>query len=395
MSETRNMAKMVWEKAKRENDFAAFAPWLQRNIEHAKKLARLIGPDRDPMDTLLDEHEPGMTSQALDVFFANLRERIVPLLRRVQTCAKKIDAGVLQRGAPVCAQKKISALMMRAAGYDLSRGELRETEHPFSSSFGKYDSRITTHYHEDRFASSLFSVLHECGHSIYEQNKDDRIADTPLDRGVSSAIHESQSRFYENIVGRSRAFISFIFGDLKALLGGALADMTEETLYEAVNAVTPSLIRIEADELTYSLHIMVRYEIERLMMAENVDVMLLPGLWNEKMREYLGVAVPDDARGILQDVHWSQGLFGYFPSYALGSAYAAQILWAMRKDLDVDAALVRGNIAALTAWLAERLQRYGSMYELQELLIKATGEAFNPAHYIRYLEDKFTGLYGL
>ncbi len=395
MAEARSVAQIAWEKAKRGSDFAAFAPHLQKNIAYAKQYARLIRPDGDPYDTLLDEYEQGMTTEALDRFFTSLRERIVPLLKRIAASPKKIDKSFLAREVPIGTQKEISALMMRAVGYDESRGQIRETEHPFSVSFGKYDARITTHYHARAFTASLFSVLHECGHAMYEQNKADRIADTVLDRGASMATHESQSRFYENIVGRSRAFIGHHFVAMQGLLGPSFSDVTEEAFFEAVNAVEPSLIRVEADELTYSLHIMVRYEMERLFMAKDIDVMDLPALWNEKMREYLGVDVPDDARGILQDVHWCHASIGYFPSYALGSAYAAQLLRAMRRDVDVDAELAKGNVAALTAWLTERLQQYGAMVEPGELLARATGEAFNPAYYAEYLEGKFTRLYGL
>ena len=394
-SEAELNAQMEWEKAKNNNDFASFAPYLKENIELTKQYARYIAPDKDPFDALLDASEPDASAEMLDNYFSKLRGRIVPLLSKITASPKKIDDGFLGRPVGIEAQKKISKLMMSAAGYDLDRGQLRETEHPFCSPFGKYDSRITTHYHEDRFTASLYAVLHECGHALYEQNKDDNIANTALDRGFDGAMHEAQSRFYENYVGRSREFVSFIFDDLKSILGDDFKDVTANMFFEAVNTVNPGLIRIRADELTYSLHIMLRYEIERMFIRDDIDVMDLPKIWNDKIEEYLGIIVPDDTHGILQDVHWSMGIIGYFPSYSLGSAYGAQLLAGMKKDIDFESAVAKGNISAVSGWLTEKVHKYGKMYLPQELLEMATGERFNPDHYIGYLERKFTKLYNL
>jgi len=394
-SEAELKAQGVWEKAKNANDFASFAPCLEENIKLTKEYAKYIAPDSDPFDALLEESEPGINAEILDDYFTKLRGRIVPLLKKIQESNKKIDTSILSRTVDIETQKKISELMMKLVGYDLNRGEIRETEHPFCSSYGKNDVRITTHYHENRFTGSMFAVLHECGHALYEQNKDDKIADTVLDRGLQGAMHEAQSRFYENYVGRSAEFVSFMFNELKEILGDDFKDMTEEQFFEAINAVEPGLIRIQADELIYSLHIMVRYEIERMFIKEDVNVADLPRIWNEKIEEYIGVKVPNDQKGILQDVHWGMGLIGYFPSYSLGSAYGAQLLAAMKKDLDFDAEVKKGNISPISEWLTDKVHKYGRMYLPQEILKSSTGETFNADYYIDYLEKKFAKLYNL
>lgn len=388
-------AQMAWEKAKNANDFAAFAPYLEENIKLTKEYANYIAAGKDPFDALLDASEPGINAEILDDYFAKLRSRIVPLLKKITESSKKINVEFLSR--PVClkTQRKISELMMKGIGYDLNRGELRETEHPFCSSYGKYDSRITTRYHENRFTGSLFAVLHECGHAMYEQNKDDKIANTVLDQGVMGAMHEAQSRFYENYVGRSREFINYIFDDLKAILGDDFKDVDVDMFFEGVNAVEPGLIRVQADELLYSLHVMVRYEIERMFIKGDVKVSDLPKIWNEKIKEYIGIKVPDDKRGVLQDVHWGMGLIGYFPSYSLGSAYGAQLLASMKKDMKFEEEVSKGNIAAISDWLTNKVHKYGRMYLPQEVLQMATGETFKPDYYIEYLESKFSELYQL
>jgi len=388
-------AQVIWEKARNDNDFASFAPYLEENIKLTKQYANYIAPGKDPFDALLEESEPGINAEILDDYFAKLRSRIVPLLKKINESAKKIDTSFLNRPVNIETQKKISELMMDVIGYDLNRGEIRETEHPFCSSFGKYDSRITTHYHENRFTGSLFAVLHECGHAMYEQNKDDKIANTILDQGIQGAMHEAQSRFYENYVGRSPEFVNFMFDGLKSILGDDFKDITADKFFEAINAVEPGLIRIQADELIYSLHIMVRYEIERMFIKGDVNVADLPKIWNEKIEEYIGIKVPNNKQGVLQDVHWGMGLIGYFPSYSLGSAYGAQLLSAMKKDLDFEAEVSKGNIAAISDWLTDKVHKYGKMHLPQEILLKATGEKFNPDYYIEYLESKFTKLYGL
>jgi carboxypeptidase Taq len=269
---------------------------------------------------------------------------------------------------------------------------LKESVHPFTTSLSRNDVRITTNYRGNDFLSSFYSVLHEAGHALYEQNISDRLEGTILETGASMGIHESQSRFYENMVGRSREFWESIYGSLVSLLGKGFSDVSAEDLFLASNKVEPSLVRIESDELTYSLHIIVRYEMEKEIILNGRPVVELPALWNEKMREYLGVEPHDDAHGILQDVHWSQGSFGYFPSYALGNAYAAQFLHAMEKDIPVFEKIRSGELGALTEWLAERIHRHGLLKTPGELALEASGEPLDAGYFTDYLEKKFRAI---
>jgi len=394
-SELKSKAEVIWRDAKNNNDFNAFAPCLQELVAMNKKLLSYREGDAHPYDMLLDDYEEGLTMQVCDEFFGKLRASIVPLLRRITESGKQNDTGL--RGIPVdiAKQREISRMIAQKVGYDLNRGLIRETEHPFCSGAGRDDVRITTHYYENEFLSSFYSIIHECGHAIYEQNKKDEIANTILDRGISAGLHESQSRFYENVLGRSKPFWDYICEELKTYLPEGYSKATPDMFFKTVNEVKPSLIRIYADELTYCLHIMMRYEIEKMMFSDGVDVYDLPRIWNEKMQEYLGLTPPDDARGVLQDVHWSAGLMGYFPTYALGSAYAAQFLAYMRREMDVDALIRKGDFAVITAWLTKHIHSHGSVYTPAKLVGRIAGEQLNADYYIEYLTNKFSAVYGL
>jgi carboxypeptidase Taq len=383
----------VWEKAKAESDYGIFAPSLEKIIECNRRFAVLRGSAGNPYDTLLDDYEEGMTTVVLDAFFEKLKKTIVPLVKEIGEKGRKIDAGFLKRPVPIDAQKKISKLLMERLGFDFNRGMLKESVHPFTLELGKNDVRITTNYHEDDFLSSFYSVLHETGHALYEQNIDDSMADTIVDKGASMGIHESQSRFYENMVGRSLEFWESIHGSLISLLGAEFSSVTAEDFYYASNRVKPSLIRIESDELTYSLHIMVRYEMEKEIILSGCPIEKLPSLWSDKMSKYLGVIPPNDAQGILQDVHWSQGSFGYFPSYALGNAYAAQFLHFMKKSIPVDGLIRSGDLSPITGWLKDKIHRHGSVLTPAEIVESATGEALDTSYFTDYLEKKFSGIY--
>jgi len=395
-SELVTKAEPVWEKAKENNDYASFAPVLAQILRYQNRFVEYRGYDKHRYNTLLDDYEPGMTVEKLDIFFDGIRSVIVPLLQKITAkgdCQK--TPGFLGRPVPIEKQKEISKLLMDRLGFDLNRGMLRESAHPFTTDFGKNDVRITTHYYENAFMSSFYSVTHESGHALYEQNKMDVIADTILDEGVSMGIHESQSRFFENIIGRSEAFLENIYDGLMGILGDGFKDVSPRDLYRAANIAKPSLIRIESDELTYCLHIMVRYEIEKQLFSSEFNVDDLPGIWNAKMKEYLGVEPKTDSEGILQDIHWAHGSFGYFPSYALGNSYAAQILHAMKKDLNVEACVRSSNLKSIETWLREKIHQYGSIKTPAEIIMEATGEEFNPDYFTAYLRDKFTALYDL
>ncbi len=390
-----NKAAVVWRKAKNENDFAAFAPYLEQLVETGKRFAGYFAPDKHPYDAWLDQYEPGMTRKELDAFFALLRSRIVPLLHRIQTEGQAPDIAWLQQEWPLEGQKKLSAKVMDIMGLNNGRCTLGETEHPFTTAFSRDDVRITTHYYPHDFTFSMFSVVHEGGHALYELGISPRLARTCLSDGASMGIHESQSRFYENLIGRSRAFAGLVWPVVRECFPAQTEKVTEEQFWRTINRVEPSLIRTEADELTYCLHIMVRYELEKQLFDGTLPVNDLPAAWNRLMEEYLGVQVPDDTRGVLQDTHWAGGSFGYFPSYALGSAYGAQMMASMRKDLDVEELVAHGRLQPVTDWLDDKIHQYGREYTPAWLLQNACGAAFDPEFYVKYLEEKYTMVYGL
>lgn len=385
----------VWHRAKETDDFAMFCPILEQIYETTIRFAGYMAPEKDPYDFWLGEYEPGLTKETCDHFFATLRTRLVPLLRQV-AAQPQVDDSIVHGHFPVDKQEALSRYLMGFIGLDLDHCALAVTEHPFTTSLGShFDERITTNYKEDNLASSLYSVVHEGGHALYDMGSADDLAYTVLDGGVSMGIHESQSRFYENLLGRSRAFIEAVFPKICELFPEQMEGRTAEELYKAVNRAEPSLIRTEADEVTYCLHIMVRYELEKQVMAGQLAVKDLPQAWNALYKEYLDVDVPNDQSGVLQDVHWSGGMIGYFPSYALGSAYGAQFLKKMKETVDVEACLKVGNLGPINAWNREHIWKHGSLYQPAQLLDKVLGEAFDPNVYLDYLEAKCKDVYGL
>ena len=392
-SELTTEADRKWHDAKAASDYSLFAPCLEKLIAHARTLAQRKDPTRAPYDVLLDRYEKGLSMAVLDPFFAHLRARLTPLIRAVAS-AEKPRSDFLIRDYPVHLQAELSRRVMDLMGLDPDRCTIGETEHPFTTSANKWDVRITTCYRQD-VSQSMYSVLHEGGHALYELGVDDAFQYSCLAGGACMSIHESQSRFYENLIGRSRSFASVIFPVLREIFPLQLQDVTEEEWHRAVNLAQPSLIRTEADELTYSMHVMIRYEMEKRMIMEEVPVQELPGMWNEMYETYLGIRVPDDRRGILQDCHWSGDMFGYFPSYALGSAYGVQMLRAMRKDLNTDVLIASGDLAPMTAWLRERVHRHGKSLTPSRILSQAGVDPFDPGVYTDYLTEKYSELYRL
>ena len=388
-----NEASHIWHKAKEDNDFEAFRPVLEKLVDFNRRFARYYDPDKAPYDALLNEYERGVGMAELDRFFAVIRERLVPLIREIGRRPQP-DDGFLHRSYPVEAQRRFSDYLMELLQLDRAHCTIGETEHPFTLAFTNQDVRITTRYQENDVSSSMFSVIHEGGHARYELDVDDALQYTCLAGGVSMGVHESQSRFYENIIGRSEPFLTFLFPKMQAFFPQQLGDVDAGQFYRAVNRAQPSLIRIEADELTYCLHIMVRYEIEKALIDGSLAVRDIPGVWNKLYRDYLGIEVPDDRRGCLQDSHWSGGSFGYFPSYALGSAYGAQMLQNMERDIDVWGPVSRGDLGPVTAWLREKVHRYGCLLEPAEIVRNACG-TFDPTVYTDYLTRKYTQLYQL
>ena len=388
-----NEASDVWHRAKEASDFSLFRPVLEKLVAYNVKFAGYYDSTKAPYDALLNEYERGVDTAYLDSFFATLRERIVPLIRAIGQ-KEQPDDSFLRRRYPAEAQRRFSDYLMEVLGLDRAHCGIGETEHPFTLNFNSQDVRITTHYQENDVASSMYSVIHEGGHAKYELNIDPALDYTCLSGGVSMGVHESQSRFYENLIGRSRPFIEAVFPRMKEFFPEQLKDVTAEQFYRAVNKAQPSLIRTEADELTYCLHIMVRYEIEKRLIGGTLAVKDVPETWNRLYKEYLGVDVPDDRRGCLQDSHWSGGSFGYFPSYALGSAYGAQMLKNMEAEIDVWGPVSRGDLTAVSAWLKEKVHRYGGLMEPADVVKNACG-SFDPTIYTDYLVKKYSELYGL
>lgn len=384
-----------WKIAKNKSDYSIFAPYFEKVIKIVKEMATYYGLKEGLYyNTYLDMYEEGITEKVLDNFFNILKARIVPLLKKIQNSNVVIRDDFTSRHISKPKQLKMGTYLAKTIGYDLSKGMIKETEHPFTNRLTYNDVRFTTHVYLNNFISNLYSCAHEGGHGIYDQNINPKFRGTPLYDGASMAMHESQSRFYENIIGRSKPFCELIFPKLQKIAKGILDDVTSEEFFLAVNKVEPSFIRTESDELTYCLHIIVRYEIEKMIMHEDVDVNDLPRIWNEKYQEYLGITPSNDKEGILQDVHWTSG-FGYFFSYALGNAYSAQIYKKMREDIDVDKLIRTNNLKEIKNWLKNNVYVYGCLLPPSKLIKKVTKEVFNPNYYCEYLEEKFTQIYNL
>ena len=385
-----------WLTAKQLSDFTKFHDSLSSLIRYTRMSIDLRDTHPDGYyNTCLDDLEKGGSETQLDVFFSALKMRIVPLLQQIQREGKPIRSDFLSRTVPIPQQEAFSRWLLQQEGLRSGALVLMTTEHPFTTNFGPKDVRVTTHYYENNFISNIFSTLHEGGHALFMQNEPE---ETVLAHGadrMTNAMHETISRFYENLIRRSEAFIRYIMPSLRKMSGDTFDDVSARELYEAVNISRPSLIRIEADELSYCLHIMVRYELEKAFMNGEITVDEIPALWNKKYKEYLGLDVPDDAHGCLQDVHWAGCSFGYFPSYALGNAYGAQILHRMKQEFDVDTAVEGGHLDLIADWLKEHVFSIASISTPDEWIRTITGESLNVNYYLDYLEDKFKALYEL
>lgn len=388
-------SSMVWEEAKEEADFNKFKPYLEQVVGYLLKFADLRGYEGHPYNLYIDDYEEGMTVDKLDAFFDTLRERIVPLLKRVVGAEKQVENSFLYQSFPVAEQEALSLEVLKQIGFDLNRGMFKESVHPFTMGLDMDDVRLTTHYYEKDFTSALLSTIHEGGHGIYEQNIDKALKGMPVGHAASSGIHESQSRIYENNFAKSKAFLSHLYPRVKEQFKHQFENVSFDSFYTGMNKVTPSLIRTDADELTYCLHVMIRYEIELGLIEGSIQVEDLPKVWNQKMNDYLGVVPSHDGEGVLQDVHWSEALFGYFPTYAIGTALSAQLEHYMRKELDVDAHLQDGVFEPLTKWLNEKVHRHGSTMTPTQLIEAITGEGLNAMYYCDYLERKYSEIYNL
>ncbi|TYR79986.1 carboxypeptidase M32 [Priestia megaterium] len=389
-------AESVWEEAKDKADFSLFQPYLEKIVEFNQRFVEYWGYENNKYNRLLDLFEPGVTVDILDDVFSKLREHIVPLVQKIATSTNKPDTEFLFKRFPKEKQREFSLAILKKLGYDFEAGRLDETVHPFATGLNPGDVRITTKYDENDFRTAIFGTIHECGHALYEQNISKELVGTVLCEGTSMGIHESQSLFFEKFVGKNYSFWKNNYDVIKAYAPEQFGDVELDDFYRAVNQSKPSLIRIEADELTYPLHIMIRYEIEKGLINGEIQVKDLPEIWNDKYEEYLGVRPNHDGEGVLQDVHWSGGSFGYFPSYALGYMYAAQFKQRMLKDLpDFDELLEKGDVKAITNWLTYHIHQYGKMKKPLEILQDVTNEGLNVQYLIDYLEEKYTQIYSL
>ncbi len=375
----------VWVAARRDNDFASFAPLLSRLVEMNRRQADYLGYDEEPYDALLDCYEEGLTAREVRDCFSVLLEPLRELLAGVA------PAEEWQPRVPFveAEQVRFADRLLGLIGFDFERGRQDRSAHPFSTGLGRNDQRVTNRY-APQSIEFIFSALHEGGHALYEQNIGPELARTPLANGVSLGIHESQSRFWENIIGRSRPFWQYCYSLLGEAFPAQFGTLALDDFLATVNAVRPGLIRVDADELSYNLHVLIRFELEQALISGELAVADLPAAWGERYRDYLGVVVPSDADGVLQDIHWAHGSFGYFPTYTIGNLAAAQIWHAYRRfDPDWAATLARGDFARVGGWLATNIHRHGGVYLPRELLLRVTGEELAPRHFLGYLKEKF------
>ncbi len=384
----------VWVQARAENDFSAYAPVLERNFQLARDYVACFDDHADPYDVVLDDFVPGLPAAEVGRLFQELRDELVPLIAELS--GRAIDLRPLHVAYPVDGQRQLVDRVLRWMGFDDSSWRLDDTVHPFESSFSVTDVRLTTRFDEHYFPTGLYGAMHECGHGLYEAGVNPELQRTPLGTIRSTAVHESQSRLWENIVGRSRAFCTALAPSVVECSRGAVAGLQADALFRAVNAVQPSLIRIEADETTYGLHVILRYELESQLLKGQLDVADLPEAWNTRMREYLGVEVPSDAEGVMQDVHWSEGLIGFFPGYAIGNLIAGQLWERVRVDIpEIDRQIAAHELQPLREWLRERVYQHGSSFGDRELLERVAGEPVRVKPFVDHLRSKLGDVYGV
>ena len=394
-SEAKSKAYSVWVEAREKSDFTLFRPALEEIVGFVRQFAELYGYDKNPYDALLPDYEPGITSDDLKRIIKPLREKLVPFVSLLTGQSNQPDETLLRGHFPEDLQRQLSLEALNVIGYNFNQGRLDTTAHPFTTSVGPDDTRVTTHFLLGKLAPALFATLHEGGHALYDQGIDPLLKWLYLDTGYSHGIHESQSRMLENMVGRGFSFWRSFYPRLQGIFP-YYKTVPLENFYRAINIVRPSPIRIYADEVTYNLHIMLRFEIEEALLKGEIEVKDLPELWNTKMQEYLGILPENDAKGVLQDVHWSSGYFGYFPTYMLGNLYAAQLFATAKKGImELEEEIAKGNLGSLLAWLRAKVHRFGLVREAPELLRELTGEGPSSKPWLEYIKDKFSRIYGI
>ena len=395
LARSASLAQASWIRARKDNDFSGFVPHLKQIIDLNLEKADCLGYEEHPYDALLDEYEPWMKTGEVRRVFAELKDYLKNLVSRIMD-AGQVDDSFLFKEYPVERQESFGRTVLSDMGFDFSRGRLDVSAHPFTTSLGCDDVRITTRYKSDFFKTSIFGIIHEAGHALYELGFGDDIRGNLLAQGASLGIHESQSRTWENMIGRSRGFWKAYLPVLKDFFPRQLDGVDVDAFYRAVNKVEPSLIRIEADEVTYSMHIILRFELETALLEKNLVVEDLPAAWNDGMKDLLGIVPSSDSDGVLQDIHWSMGAFGYFPTYALGNLYGAQFYRTMRHDIrDLDSRIEKRDLGCVLDWLRENIHKTGSIYSAEELMRQVTGGGLSTGPFTDYLEDKYSRIYDL
>lgn len=397
LAELGSRGHQVWVRARKENKYADFAPVLKRFVELKKQWAHYIDPHKPPYDVNIDAFERDADMAQFDPLFEQLKSELIPLIRAIRESGNPLDDSFLEGEFPIDKQEDLARRVSRDIGFSFDHGRMDVSVHPFCGGSHPTDVRITTRYSTDNFVESLYSVIHETGHGLYEQGRMQKGRDLPASESLSMGIHESQSLFWERMIAQGKSFCTHYLDYFASVFPEKLKGVSAQAFYEAINISQPSLIRVEADEVTYPMHIILRYEIEKSLFDGSVTVDQLPAMWNDKMEEYLGIRPPTDTEGILQDIHWSMGgSFGYFPSYTLGAMYACQFYNALQKDMpDVETKIEQGKFGEIKSWLNEKIHRKGKLYPTPELVRQVTGEPLNPSHFIRYLKEKYQAIYKL
>jgi carboxypeptidase Taq len=391
-----SIGQEAWVKARAQSDFAAFAPYLKRNFELARSYVECFDGYECPYDVLLDNYEPGMKTSEVARLFDELKAELVPMIATLAEHADRVDGSIIEGRFPIDRQRELVTEVVRRMGFDPAGWRMDDAVHPFATSFGNRDVRITTRWDETNLVSSLYAGMHECGHGLYEAGIADSLQRSPLGQAESLSMHESQSRMWENMVGRGRPFCGVLAPRIAEVFADSLPGLDPDAFYRAVNRVTPSFIRVEADEATYGLHVILRFELEQELINGTLASDDVPEVWNARVKEYLGLEVTDDALGVLQDVHWSFGAIGYFPTYALGNLIAGQLWDRAHSDLpDLDGQFAAGDLAALREWLREHVHRHGSKFSTAELLERTVGGPIEVGPFVAYLKRKLGDVYGV
>ncbi len=389
-----SLSQAAWIEARKKSDFSIFKPHLSRVLELTKQKAKSIGYKDTPYDALLDEFEPWTSTKEIDDTFQSIQPWLTEFIGKIKN-AKQVDDSFLQKDFDISKQEVFGRKVLQNMGYSYDRGRLDISAHPFTTTLGRDDVRLTTRYQKDFFKTGLFGIIHECGHGLYELGFGENIKGNLLASGTSLGIHESQSRTWENIIGRSYSFWKYYYPELQKYFPENLKHISLDSFYKGINKVEPSLIRVEADEVTYNLHIILRFQLEQELISGSLSIEDLPEAWNAKTHNFFGITPENDANGVLQDIHWPMGAFGYFPTYALGNFYSAQFTSKMEKEIDIETSLESGNLLSILNWLRKNIHQYGASLTASELAVKITGEKLNPEYFKKYLENKYKQIYNI